>query len=133
MTSERIELHPVVAGLAAAMERSPDGTRVVLPPPAIEAARAKVLASTDPEVVQHLIALAVKVHRIAGDGGFPVIAAIALLVAEKLGSATAAADKFGAAGLADAAAAIGGTQPVRAPREAAPAGPAVKARRGLSK
>jgi hypothetical protein len=122
-----------VAELAAAIQRSPDETLVAIPPEAIEKARARMRALDDPDIVAHLIALAVKTKRIAGDGGLPVLAALALLVAEKLGSVDDAADRFGAAGIANAASLIGASAEARAPREQPKAAPTVKPKRGLSR
>ncbi len=128
-----IELHPIVAELSGAIQRSTDKTGVVIAPDDIERARGRLRLSDDPDVVAHLVALAVKTQRVAGEGGLPVIAALLLLVAEKLGSASAAADRFGAAGIANAAALVGGNVELRAPREQQQAPPTAKPKRGLSK
>lgn len=73
-----------------------------------------------------------KIKRLAGDGGIPAIAALALLVAEKIGSVAAAADRFNAAGIDNAAQLLGVVEPTRAPREPKPQAH-VKPKRGLSK
>lgn len=128
-----VELHPIVAALAGAIQRSPDKSLVAIPPDIVDKARAQVRANDDPELIPHLIALAVKTRRVAGDGGIPVIAALALLVAEKLGSHDDVADRFAAAGIADAKALLGTVTTSRAPRdEKKPAALTVKAKRGLS-
>ena len=64
-----VTLHPIVAELAAALVRSPDKRALSLPPEALERALTKLRATNDADVVRDLIALAVKVNRIAGDGG----------------------------------------------------------------
>jgi hypothetical protein len=128
-----VELHPIVAELSAAMQRSSDKKQVAFPPDVLEKTRARVRASSEDEVLAHLIALAVKIKRVAGDGGMPAIAAIAMLVADKLGSASDAADRFNAAGISNAAALLGVSDPIRAPREQTKAAAPVKAKRGLSK
>lgn len=132
--SEAVELHPVVAELAASMERSPDKKQVAFPPEALEKARARVRTAAEPELLSHLIALAVKIKRLAGDGGTPAIAALALLVADKLGSVEDAADRFSAAGIVNAGQLLGVVEKSRAPRED-PKVPklTVKPKRGLSK
>ena len=125
-----VELHPIAAELAAAMVRSPAG--LSLPTAAVEKAEAKLRATSDPRAVEHLVALAVRTQRIAGDAGLAVNIVLALLVAEKLGSATAARDKFAAGGHPDAAALLGKAAEARAPVDASkPAAPPVKAKRGL--
>ena len=117
----------------AALVRSPDQTLLALPPEAIEKARAQLKVTSDSDAVPHLVALAVKTRRIAGDGALPALAAIGLLVLEKLGSSEEAHDLFAAAGLKDEAAAfLGSATEARAPREAARPSATVKPRRGLS-
>ena len=128
-----VELHPIVADLAASMQRSPDKTLIAIPPEVLEKARARVRSSKDADVLTHLVALAVKINRLAGDGGTPAIAALMLLVAEKLGSAQDAADRFSAAGISNAAQLLGVTEAARAPREQPKPQAAVKPKRGLSK
>jgi hypothetical protein len=115
--AEKIELFDVAAQLAAAIERTPDGRLLFLSPAAIAKAQARLRAGVDMEGVAHLIALAAKVHRIAGAGGLAVVGAIASLVVDALGSPEAAADRFASAGLEAAAAMIGKSAEVRAPRE----------------
>lgn len=130
--NEDVTLHPIAAALAAAFARSPDKTQLAIPPEAIEKARAQLKATDDPSAVTHLVALAVKTRRVAGAGALPALAAIGMLVMEKLGSSEKAHDMFAAAGLHDEAAALlGTTTEVRAPREQPPAAPTVKPKRGL--
>lgn len=134
MIQGTVELHPIVAELAASMERSADKKQVAFPPDVVEKARARVRAAEEPELLSHLIALAVKIKRLAGDGGTPAIAALALLVADKLGSVDDAADRFHAAGIANAGQLLGVVEKSRAPRvEPKPPKLAVKPKRGLSK
>ncbi len=128
-----VELHPIVAELAAGMQRSADNTTVTFPPAVVDRARARVHGSDDPEVLAHLIALAVKIRRIAGDGGTPAIEVLAQLVADKLGSAADAADRFSAAGISNAAQLLGVVETTRAPREQPKAQATVRPKRGLSK
>ena len=130
MTSE-LTLHPIAAALAAAIVRSDDKKRLALPAEAVEKARAQLKATSDPDAVSHLIALAAKTRRIAGDGGIAVIGAIALIVVEKLGSTEEAAAQFTAAGLDDVTTLLGTTREVRAPREQPKAAAPVKPKRGL--
>lgn len=126
-----VTLHPIAAALAAAVARSPDKRLLAIPPEAIEKARAQLMATSDEDAVPALIALAVKTLRIAGDGALPALAAIGLLVVEKLGSAKAH-DMFAAAGLkAEAAALLATSTEVRAPRAQPKVAPTVKATRGL--
>ena len=129
-----VDLHPIAAALAKAITRSDDGKSVSLPDAAVESARA-ALRLADDDAVVHLIALAVKTRRIAGEGALPVIVAIGFLVGDKLGSKQAAADRFADAGMAsEAKALLASTPPVRAPQaDHKPATPTVKARRGLKK
>lgn len=132
--SDEVTLHPIAAELAEAMERSPDGTAVSFPTAAVERAAQKVRATADDEALTHLIALAVKIKRIAGEGGTAAIMSIGLIVADKLGSTAAAADRLVAAGLEDDAKSfLGRKEEKRAPAQPQTAGPApVKAKRGLS-
>src|SRR5688572_16231018 len=131
---DNIELHPIVAELAATMERSADKASVSFPNQALERTQSKLRATTDNEPVVHLIALAAKIKRIAGDGGLAAIVSIGLLIADKLGSAQAAADKLEGAGLAkEAQSFLGKVGETRAPRDDhKPPTPTVKAKRGLS-
>jgi hypothetical protein len=132
--SDDVTLHPVVAALAATMVRSADKKSVSFPLDAVEKAAAGARTSTDPAVVRDLIALAVKIKRIAGDGGLAAIVEIGLIVAEKLGSTQAAGDQLEAAGVAkDAAALLGKAVETRAPRSepTKPNAPNIKAKRGL--
>lgn len=128
-----VELHPIVAELAASMQRSADKKLIAIPPEVIEKARARVRSSNDGDVLIQLVALAAKINRLAGDGGTPAIAALMLLVADKLGSAQDAADRFSAAGITNAAQLLGGTETSRAPREQPKPQATVKPKRGLSK
>jgi hypothetical protein len=132
VTSGDVEAHPVVAALAASMERSDAG--VSFPLEAFEKVRAALRASPAPDaILVHLIALGMKTHRIAGPAGNAVLGDITLLVAEVLGSAQAAADRFATAGLDKATAArLGAEVANRAPPPAKTAAPTVKAKRGLS-
>jgi hypothetical protein len=131
--ADDVELHPIVAELAAAMERSEDGKSVFFSTPSVERAAAKLRATDGDVVLSHLVALAVKIKRVAGEGGVAAVMSIALLVADKLGSKDAAADRLEAAGLgADAKAFLGQSTEKRAPQEPnKPAPPTVKAKRGL--
>lgn len=128
-----IELHPIVSELAGAMERSEDGTFVFFSTPSVERAAAKLRATDGDAVLTHLVALAVKLKRVAGDGGAAAIMSIGLLLADKLGSKDAAASRLEAAGLgSDAKALLGQRTEKRAPQEPSkPAPPTVKPKRGL--
>jgi hypothetical protein len=129
-----VELHPIAAELAAAMQRSPDKKQIAFPPEVIERARARVRSSNDgDEVLAHLIALAAKIKRLAGDGGTPAIAALVMIVVDKLGSVDEAADRFNAAGITNAAQLLGSIETSRAPREQPKPQATVRPKRGLSK
>jgi hypothetical protein len=132
MTTGDVDAHPIVAELAAAMERGEAG--VSFPDAAFEKARAALRASPAPdEIVVHLLALGIKTHRIAGPAGFAVLGDLTLLIAEVLGSVQAAADRFAAAGMdKETASVVGAAVANRAPAPTAKAAPAVKPKRGLS-
>ncbi len=111
------KLHPIVAELAAEMIRSPDHTTVSFPTAAVEKAQQRIRASNDDDVVAHLIALAAKIRRVARDGGMAAILTIGALVADKLGSTSAAADRLVKGGMQkEAAALLGRRVPLTAPR-----------------
>ena len=129
--SDDVQSHPAVAELAASLKPGPPHS---YPPEALDKMRKALRAAGDDTVVTHLLALGVKVHRVAGAAGQPLLTQIATLAAEALGSMQAVADGFANAGMSkDAASAIGANTPTRAPNEKRPAGLQVKARRGLSK
>lgn len=131
MTAGDVAAHPIVAALAASIRQSDAGLSFA--PEAIEKARASLRGEPGDEVVVHLLALGIKTHRMAGVAGQPVLVELARLVADVLGSAQAAADRFAAAGMSkDAASLLGAAVASRAPEAPKPKGPTVKPKRGLS-
>lgn len=132
MTSGDVAAHPIVAALAASIKQ--DDAGLSFPPEAVEKARASLRGVGGDEVAVHLIALGMRTHRIAGAAGKAVLVDLALLLAEVLGSAEAAADGFAAAGMSkEAASLLGAAVASRAPQAPTrPAAPTVKPRRGLS-
>lgn len=131
----KVALHPIVAELAASMQRSDDKSVLFFPPELVDKTRARIRAeaSSNDDVLAHLLALAAKINRIAGEGGRPAMAALVLLVVERVGSVEVASDHFGAIGIQNASQLLGTIEPSRAPREQPKAAPAVKPKRGLSK
>lgn len=135
-SSVETALHPVVAQLAASAQLTSRGDEVVFPPAALAAVAASLAsADTDADVVtQHLCALAAKLWRVSGQKAQPALVGITLLLLTRLGSAAAVTDELMARGMdSKTASVLGKDAELRAPAmKKEPAGPAVKARRGLS-
>ena len=141
MTDENVDLNPLVKKIAKAfaLDDKKDGVLTMAP----EAANAFMLELTGlkqadrEEVTLDIVALAT---RFKGEGGKSVEGAIGLLIAFAVaahGDAKKVGDAFASAGMAKQAASVIGNDgsmkaPTADPSKPA-AGPAVRAKRGLSK